>query len=80
MVSMTVDAAKNDLPDDLIWGVRGKDGIAAFLRISEAKAYYLISINALPVKKLGRRTITARRSELREALCASNAGEHERRT
>ena len=33
------------LGDDLIWGVDGENGIAAFLNIPPAKAYYLISQN-----------------------------------
>ena len=33
--------------DDVIWGVGGPNGIAAFLNIKPARAYYLISIKAI---------------------------------
>jgi hypothetical protein len=55
-----------NLTDDLIWGVGGKNGIAAFLKIPTARAYYLIARGVLPVKKLSHRTIAASRHELRE--------------
>ena len=53
------------LAQDLIWGVGGRNGIAAYLRIKPRQAYYLIERGVLPVKKLSHRIITARRSELR---------------
>ena len=53
------------LADDLVWGVDGKDGIAAFLNIKPARAYYLIEKGAIPVKKHSHRIITASRSGLR---------------
>ncbi|MGC2338825.1 MAG: hypothetical protein WA625_24150 [Pseudolabrys sp.] len=57
--------SERDFSDDLIWGISGKHGIAAFLKIPPAKAYYLISRGAIPVRRLGHRTIAASRSELR---------------
>lgn len=53
------------LANDLLWGVDGKDGIAAFIGVDVRKAYYLISRGEIPTKKLGHRTITASRAELR---------------
>ena len=52
--------------DDVIWGVGGPNGIAAFLNIKPARAYYLISIKAIPVNKVSHRIITASRRELAE--------------
>ena len=57
--------ADDSLTDDLLWGVDGKNGIAAFLNIRPRQAYYLIERGMLPVKKHSHRIITARRSELR---------------
>jgi hypothetical protein len=59
------------LADDLIWGIRGPHGIAAFLGIDVRRAYYLIQRGAIPTKKIGHRTIVASRSRLR-ALLASH--------
>jgi hypothetical protein len=56
---------KAELADDLIWGVGGPNGIAAELKISPQRAYYLVATNKIPTKKLGHRTITASRSALR---------------
>jgi hypothetical protein len=53
------------LSSDLIWGVDGPDGIAAFLGIDPVRAYYLIQRGKIPTRKLGHRTITASRAELR---------------
>jgi len=50
---------------DLLWGVDGPDGIAAFLGIPARKCYYLIDRGAIPVNKIGHRTIAASRRELR---------------
>lgn len=60
-----------DLGDDLIWGVVGDQGIAAFLNIPPSKAYYLISRGQIPVRKKGHRTLTASRSELRRLFGGS---------
>jgi hypothetical protein len=51
--------------NDTIWGVSGKDGIAAYIGRKPSQAYYLIEKNKLPVKKHGHRTITASRAQLR---------------
>jgi hypothetical protein len=61
------------LASDLIWGVDGPNGIAAFLGIDTRKAYYLIETGKLPVQKHGRRTITARRTELRRHFASESA-------
>jgi hypothetical protein len=62
------------LGDDLIWGVDGPNGIAAFLKLKPA-AYYLIYQKKLPVRKLSHRRIVASRAALRQALVgiSSNA-------
>jgi hypothetical protein len=36
------DIIEDTLADDLLWGVDGKDGMAAFLNIKPSRAYYLI--------------------------------------
>jgi len=56
------------LADDVIWGIRGKRGIAAEIGITPARAYYLASRGKLPIRKLGHRTIVASRAELRRFL------------
>jgi hypothetical protein len=61
----TLAAQREKLADDLIWGVDGPDGIAAFLGIHPRRCYYLIDRQAIPVRKIGHRTIIASRSELR---------------
>lgn len=50
---------------DIIWGVKGDSGIAAFLKTTERKVYYLIERGVIPVTKLGPKTIIASRSQLR---------------
>jgi hypothetical protein len=64
--------ADETLADDLLWGVDGKHGIAAFLNLKPRQAYYLIERGVLPVKKLSHRIITARRSELRRHFTSAN--------
>jgi hypothetical protein len=64
-MSRESQTANDTLADDLLWGVDGIDGIAAFLNIPPGRAYYLIDRGVLPVKKHSHRIITARRSELR---------------
>ena len=64
-MSRESSTANESLADDLLWGVTGKDGIAAFLNLEVRKTYYLIENDKLPIKRLGHRTIAARRSELR---------------
>jgi hypothetical protein len=61
------------LASDILWGVDGEDGIAAYLGIDTRKAYYLISSGKLPIRKFGRRTITASRSELRRIFGPESA-------
>jgi hypothetical protein len=61
------------LADDLIWGVGGPDGIAAYLGIDVRKARYLIDRGEIPVQRKGHRTIVGSRSELRRVF--GNAGE-----
>jgi hypothetical protein len=72
--SMSSNIRNDRLGDDLIWGVKGKDGIAAFLGIPERKAYYLVSRGKIPVRKLGPKTILASRSELQAILTNQKEG------
>jgi hypothetical protein len=62
---MIAPKSTQDLADDLLWGVEGAGGIAEFLGISSRKTYYLIETGKIPVRKIGHRTITASREELR---------------
>jgi hypothetical protein len=62
---MTALAKNEDLSADLLWGVDGPGGIAEFLNIPPEKAYYLIRIKKIPVRRFGHRTITASKQELR---------------
>ena len=55
----------NQLADDLLWGIDGNNGIAAFLGIPPRKCYYLIEQGKIPVQKLGDKTVAASRSQLR---------------
>jgi hypothetical protein len=59
-----------DLSDDILWGVRGRNGIARFIGRTERETYYLIDRQMLPVKKLGHRTITASKRQLRKLFGA----------
>lgn len=60
----------NDIPlsADVLWGVDGEYGIAAFLGIPVRKARHLIDTGQIPIRRHGRRTITASRSELRRVF------------
>ena len=55
-------------PTDFLWGA---DAIALYLNLDRHQVYYLVRKNRLPVKKLGRRTFMARKSELDAAMSAS---------
>ena len=55
----------DSLASDLLWGIDGQYGIAAFIGRKPREAYYLIKRGQLPVRRLGHRTIVASRSELR---------------
>jgi excisionase family DNA binding protein len=62
------------LGDDLIWGISGNDGIAAYLGLSDRRTYYLVERGKLPVHRLGPKTIVASKSELRARLSARTRG------
>ena len=55
------------LRDDLLHGAQA---IADYIGIPLRKAYYLIGRRAIPVRRLGKRAIIARRSEIDAALRA----------
>jgi hypothetical protein len=65
MLDISTKSPRENLADDIIWGVNGEAGIAAFIGIEPRKAYYLISKGKIPVQKHGSKTITASRSQLR---------------
>lgn len=54
-----------NLTDDLLWGAKA---IAEYIGRTRSQTYWLINSKAIPAKKLGSRTIVARRSELDRAL------------
>ena len=62
-----------DLSDDIIWGVKGPNGIAAFLGVDERKARHLIDLGVIPVRRHGHRTISASRRELRQIFSPTTA-------
>jgi hypothetical protein len=63
-----------NLSDDLLWGVAA---IADHIGRERRGAYYLISKGVIPTKKLGAKTICARRSEIDRAL-TQLGGDHQR--
>jgi hypothetical protein len=54
-----------DLSSDVLWGV---DAIAKYIQRTTRQTYYLIAKRKIPAKKLGAKTIVARKSELDVAL------------
>ena len=60
------------LAEDLVWGVKGPNGIAAELGVPERRAYHLIHKGLIPFKKLGPKTIVALRSELKHFLASDS--------
>ena len=64
-----------DVADDILWGVLGDDGIAAFIgKQPAAETYYVISIGALEgVKKLSHRTIVGSKRALRRQFIGGDA-------
>lgn len=62
-----------DLADDLLWGVDGQDGIAAFLKLPVRRAYYLIEHGGIPVRKHSHKIISASKSVLRRHFGMSDA-------
>lgn len=57
-------------PDDLMWGA---EEIANYIQRPIRTVYYLIDRGVLPVKKLGPRTLVARRSEIDRAFSHDGA-------
>jgi hypothetical protein len=54
-----------NVPNDFIWGV---SAIADYIKRPPRAVYHLIAIGAIPIKKLGARTIVARTSEIDKAI------------
>jgi hypothetical protein len=54
-----------NVPNDFIWGV---SAIADYIKRPPRAVYHLIAIGAIPIKKLGARTIVARASEIDKAI------------
>jgi hypothetical protein len=65
MPNTNSDQHDDSLASDLLWGIDGEEGIAAFLGIDVRRAYYLVRIGAIPTRHHGHRTVTASRTELR---------------
>jgi len=63
-----------NLPTDILWGVAQ---IAAYIGRDQRSTYYMIAKHQIPAKKLGKRTIFARRSELDAALSKLGAADGE---
>ena len=57
------------LPNDVLWGVAA---IAEYIKREPRQVYYLIAKGAIPAKKLGARTIVARKGELDRALAQTS--------
>ena len=60
----------NETDSDTLWGVAGSNGIALFLKKPPRTVYYMINRGMLPVRRLGRKTITASKSQLQQHLRA----------
>jgi hypothetical protein len=58
------------LAGDILWGVDGDNGIAKFIGRDAKQTYYLIRSGQIPVRKLGHKTITASKKELRKKFGA----------
>ncbi len=54
-----------NVTNDFIWGVTA---IADYIKRPPRAVYHLIAIGAIPIKKLGARTIVARASEIDKAI------------
>lgn len=61
-------------PNDILWGVAA---IANYIGRERRQVYYMLSRGTLPAKKLGSRTIMARKSELDLALSKLGASDGE---
>jgi hypothetical protein len=70
MLKINTSSPRERLAEDLLWGVDGDNGIAAFLGIDARKCYYLIDRGKIPVQRLGHKTITASRRALRQLFSA----------
>lgn len=60
----------SNLPSDLLWGA---DAIVRYINRSRFQVFYLIRKGRIPVKKVGPRTLLARKSELDRALAKLEA-------
>jgi hypothetical protein len=63
---------KDDLAADLLFGVNGPRGIAAFLGLPAPQVYYLIAQGKIPITKLGHRKIIASKSRLRRLFTGTS--------
>jgi hypothetical protein len=65
---------ETNLADDILWGVSGPNGIAAFLKKPPSEIYYLIRIGALRgVKRHTHRIVTGSKSELRRQFTSDTS-------
>jgi hypothetical protein len=63
---------RDDLADDLLFGVNGPRGIAKFIGLPAPQIYYLISQKKIPVVKMGHRTIIASKTRLRKLFTGAS--------
>jgi hypothetical protein len=69
---MSNDVAEPQVSDDLLWGTQA---IADFIGKSLTETQYLIRIEALPIGRLGSKTLFASKKQLRRALTPREAAE-----
>ena len=55
--------------EDILWGA---EAIAAVIRVTQRRAFYLLENGALPAKKVGQRWVASRR-KLLEAIVGESA-------
>lgn len=62
----------SNLPSDILWGA---EAIARHINRSRSQVFYLVRKGRIPVKKVGPRTLLARKSELDRTLAKLEATE-----
>lgn len=66
---MTARELPSSLPADVLWGA---DEIGAYIKRNRTAVYYLVRKGLIPAKKLGPKTLVARKSEIDKALARLN--------
>jgi hypothetical protein len=70
------ESPPESLADDILWGIKGKHGIAAELGLKAEQVYYMHRRGQLPIRRVGHRTLTASRTALRAWLAGNNPPDH----